>query len=68
MVEEDHKNIAALVIKNGGKATYEFIPKMDHSLFWFENQHDAMTDFYGKGLYKEELATKLLNWMKTVVE
>jgi pimeloyl-ACP methyl ester carboxylesterase len=67
MVEEDHKNIAALVIKNGGKATYEFVPKMDHSLFWFENQQDAITDFYGKGLYKEELATKLLNWMKTAV-
>jgi pimeloyl-ACP methyl ester carboxylesterase len=68
MVEEDHKGIASLVIKNGGKATYEFVPKMDHSLFWFENQHDAMTDFYGKGQYKEELATKLINWMKTVVE
>jgi len=67
MVEEDHKNIAALVIKNGGKATYEFVPKMDHSLFWFENQQDAINDFYGKGLYKEELATRILNWMKAAV-
>ncbi|HMG92491.1 MAG TPA: alpha/beta fold hydrolase [Chryseolinea sp.] len=68
MVEDDHKSIAGLVIKNGGQATYEFVPKMDHSLFWFENQHDALTDFYGKGLYKDELAQKLINWMKTIVE
>ena len=67
MAEDDHKSIAALVTKNGGNATYEFVPKMDHSLFWFENQHDAMTDFYGKGQYKDELAIKLLNWMKSVV-
>jgi hypothetical protein len=41
---------------------------MDHSLFWFENQGDARTDFYGKGMYKEELAKKLINWMKAVVK
>jgi pimeloyl-ACP methyl ester carboxylesterase len=68
MVEDDHKSIAALVTKNGVQATYEFVPKMDHSLFWFENQHDALTDFYGKGIYKEELALKLINWMETIVE
>jgi len=67
MVEEDHKNIAAQVIKNGGQATYEFVPKMDHSLFWFENQQDAMTDFYGKGEYKEELAERIMNWMKRTI-
>jgi pimeloyl-ACP methyl ester carboxylesterase len=68
MLEEDHKSIAAQVTRNGGNATYEFVPKMDHSLFWFENQQDARTDFYGKGTYKEELAIKLMNWMKTVLK
>ncbi len=68
MLEEDHKSIAALVTKNGGLASYEFIPKMDHSLFWFENPQDARTDFYGKGVYKEDLAIRLMNWMKKVVE
>jgi pimeloyl-ACP methyl ester carboxylesterase len=67
MVEEDHKSIVAQVARNGGQATYEFVPKMDHSLFWFENQHDAITDFYGKGVYKGELAVRLMNWMKAVV-
>jgi pimeloyl-ACP methyl ester carboxylesterase len=68
MAEDDHKTIASMVAKNGAEGTYEFVPKMDHSLFWFENQNDAMTDFYGKGTYKEELAGKLMIWMKGVVD
>jgi len=67
MLEEDHKSIAALVTKNGGSATYELIPKMDHSLYWFENQQDARTDFYGKGVYKEDLAVRLIDWMKSTI-
>jgi pimeloyl-ACP methyl ester carboxylesterase len=67
MVEEDHKSIAALVTKNGGTGKYEFVPKMDHSLFWFEIQRDAIDDFYGKGVYREELAVRLMDWMKTIV-
>lgn len=68
MVEDDHKDIAAQVIKNGGKAQYEFVPGMDHSLFWFDNQQDSQTDFYGKGLYKEDLADRIIDWMKSVVK
>lgn len=67
MAEEDHKYIAAQVTKNGGQARYEFVPRMDHSLFWFENQQDALTDFYGKGIYKDDLALRIIRWMTDTV-
>jgi pimeloyl-ACP methyl ester carboxylesterase len=64
MAKDDHVEIAKIVSQNGGLSKYEFIPGMDHSLFRFENPHDAMTDFYGKGIYKEDLALRLIAWMK----
>ena len=68
MVEQDHQQIARWVNANGaGLATYEFIPKMEHSLFWFENEK-ATDDFYGKGVYHDELANKLINWMREKVK
>jgi alpha-beta hydrolase superfamily lysophospholipase len=68
MVEEDHKKIVSL-INNHGKnvAKYELVPNLSHSLFWFENENDATTKFWEKGVYKEELAYKLMEWMKTIL-
>ena len=68
MLEEDHQQIVEWVNSNGaGLAQYELVPKMEHSLFWFDNAK-ATSNFYGNGTYKEELATRLMNWMKGVVK
>lgn len=67
MTEADHKKIAELVTKNGNLVRYELIPNMGHSLFWFESQQKAHTDFWS-GTYKNDLAIRLINWMKEVVK
>lgn len=64
MAEADHRQMEQWVnSQHPGLATYEFVPKMEHSLFWFENEK-ATSDFYGNGVYKEELANKLMVWMR----
>lgn len=69
MTKEDHQKIADLINKNGKNlATFEVIPQMSHSLFWFDNLLDQETDFYGKGVYKPELAEKILAWTRGVFD
>lgn len=69
MSSEDHEQIANLVNTNKpGLATYELIPKMNHSLFWFDNMQDSFSDFWGKGVYKDELSDKVITWMKNVIQ
>lgn len=68
MAREDHQKIADLINKNGKTlAKFEVIPQMNHSLFWFENLLDQETDFYGKGVYKSDLAENILAWMRDVL-
>lgn len=67
MSAADHQKIAELVNRNSpGIATYELIPQMHHSMFWFDSVQDSMNDFWGKGVYKEELSGKVIHWMKNV--
>jgi uncharacterized protein len=68
MTKDDHQKIADLINKNGKDlAKFEVIPQMSHSLFWFDNILDQETDFYGKGVYKPELAEKILAWSRDVL-
>lgn len=67
MVQEDHIKIVKLVNKHTANlAHYEYIPNMHHSMFWFENEKDAASDFWGKGKYQGELTEKLIKWMHRI--
>ena len=69
MSSGDHEQIAQLVNSNKrGLATYELIPKMDHSLFWFDRIEDGFNDFWGKGVYKGEIADKVIAWMRKNIQ
>jgi uncharacterized protein len=65
MSRDDHEKIAELVNKNKpGLASFELLPQMNHSVFWFNAIQDGFDDFYGKGTYKDILAQKIMSWMK----
>lgn len=68
MSEPDHKKLAEYVLANGSTSVYEFIPKMDHSLFWFENREKSMKDFYGSGVYDPAIADRLFTWLKKIIQ
>jgi alpha-beta hydrolase superfamily lysophospholipase len=68
MSESDHKKIAAYVLANGSSSVYEYIPKMDHSLFWFDTREKSMNDFYGSGAYDPALADRLFTWLKKIIQ
>lgn len=67
MSEADHRKMTDYVKANGATANFEYIPKMEHSLFWFETREKAMNDFYGSGVYKPELANRLFDWLRKVL-
>jgi hypothetical protein len=68
MSAADHQKIVELVNRNKpGIATYELIPKMHHSMFWFDSIQDSMNEFWGKGEYKENVGEKVMDWMKIIL-